>query len=324
VRLCLRVCASAVLEMSWRLAHLAGNLIRYAVDRPKTVTSKSTAVDNVTETDVACEKLILDAFRRRYPSAHFVAEESHKTGGSYEYALTAAADPNALTIVVDPIDGTTNFMHGLPFVCVSIGVMRGMQCRVGVIHAPLLGETYHSVIGRGAYVTQVQSPTFAAPADAPVSKTVPPPPMYPAPASSSASSSSSDANANAMTDIGSKEAESDALPAFEHKRSKSCPHTGAEHAHALVGRTTRLRVSGCDKVANAAFICEFGYDRTALGVDTIYGTPRGLLLEGVHAIRSFGSCALNVCMVAKGAADAYAEGRDTTRGTDRPALCSAL
>ncbi len=64
---------------------------------------------------MACEKLIIDAIRARYPTHEFVAEESHKSEGSYSYS-------DVPTWIIDPIDGTTNFMHGMPFgMCVSVG-----------------------------------------------------------------------------------------------------------------------------------------------------------------------------------------------------------
>jgi len=280
-------------SLAWTLAHLAGNLIRFAVTRPKTIQSKSSAVDNVTETDVACEKLIIDAVRKRFPTHLFIAEESHKSD-SYVVSDTP-------TWLIDPIDGTTNFMHGLPFVCVSIGVMVNKRIRCGVVHAPLLHETFHAIHGCGSWVTAVLPP----PSLDVASTIIPPIPNYSVLASVAAqASTSSSAAAKASAAVSMPPVASASL----------IKEMGVIFNGSLVAGIRRLAVSGVEKVENAAFICEFGYERTAYGADMIFGVCRALLVLGVHAVRSFGSCALNTCMVASGRADCYWEGKDTIRG----------
>jgi myo-inositol-1(or 4)-monophosphatase len=97
--------------------------------------------DLVTDVDEASERLILGRIRERFPADAIVAEES-----------AAAAVLHGRRWVVDPIDGTTNFVHGHPFVAVSIALVDDAGPAVGVVHAPFLGEVFHAVRGGGAWV----------------------------------------------------------------------------------------------------------------------------------------------------------------------------
>jgi myo-inositol-1(or 4)-monophosphatase len=96
--------------------------------------------DLVTEVDEAAERAILARIRGAFPDDRIVAEES-----------AAAAVSAGRRWIVDPVDGTVNFVHGHPFVCVSIAFADDRGVAVGVIHAPLLGEVYHAVRGGGAF-----------------------------------------------------------------------------------------------------------------------------------------------------------------------------
>ncbi|RSL37998.1 hypothetical protein CEP53_015277, partial [Fusarium sp. AF-6] len=97
------------------VAKEAGNIINNAWPTTLTTSSKKNTADIVTETDHAVEKLIRERLTARYPSFCFVGEESSKAG------LKITDQP---TFIVDPIDGTSNFVHGLPDVCVSIGLVK--------------------------------------------------------------------------------------------------------------------------------------------------------------------------------------------------------
>lgn len=106
----------------------------------RAVREKSRA-DLVTDVDEASERLILGRIRARFPDDAIVAEES-----------AAAAVLRGRRWVVDPIDGTTNFVHGHPFVAVSIALVDDDGPAVGVVHAPFLGEVFHAVRGDGAFL----------------------------------------------------------------------------------------------------------------------------------------------------------------------------
>lgn len=97
--------------------------------------------DLVTAVDAAAERAIVESLRASFPGDAIVAEES---------ASTAAASGRRW--VVDPLDGTTNFVHGHPFVCVSIALVDDEGPRVGVVHAPVLGEIFTAARGQGAWL----------------------------------------------------------------------------------------------------------------------------------------------------------------------------
>lgn len=91
------------------------------------------------------EILIRSRLTERYPTFDFVGEESYKVG------LEITDQP---TFIVDPIDGTSNFVHGFPAVCVSIGLIVGKQPTVGVVFNPFREELWSAVRGQGAFIQQ--------------------------------------------------------------------------------------------------------------------------------------------------------------------------
>ncbi|HET7462541.1 MAG TPA: inositol monophosphatase family protein [Longimicrobium sp.] len=97
--------------------------------------------DLVTDVDEASERLIVGRIRERFPEDGVVAEES---------AATAVLQGRRW--IVDPVDGTANFVHTHPFVAVSIALHDDRGAAVGVVHAPFLGEVYHAVRGGGAFL----------------------------------------------------------------------------------------------------------------------------------------------------------------------------
>ncbi|HUE96970.1 MAG TPA: inositol monophosphatase family protein [Longimicrobiaceae bacterium] len=97
--------------------------------------------DLVTAVDEEAERAIQAAIHRAFPDDLFVAEE---------FSGEAAGEGRCW--IVDPIDGTTNFVHGHPFSCVSIAFVDGEGPAVGVIHAPFLGEVYHAARGSGSFL----------------------------------------------------------------------------------------------------------------------------------------------------------------------------
>jgi myo-inositol-1(or 4)-monophosphatase len=97
--------------------------------------------DLVTDVDEASERLIVERVRDHFPDDAVVAEES-----------AAAAVSSGRRWVIDPVDGTTNFVHGHPFVAVSVALVDDEGPAVGVVAAPFLGEVYLAVRGGGAFL----------------------------------------------------------------------------------------------------------------------------------------------------------------------------
>lgn len=109
------------------------------------ITQKSISIDLVTEADKAAESVILSALMTLYPDHHFVGEESGGLGAPLEDA--------EYIWYIDPLDGTTNFAHGLPLFSISIGLMnRDFEPLMGVVYHPAIGEMFSAARGLGAWV----------------------------------------------------------------------------------------------------------------------------------------------------------------------------
>ncbi|MDP7061535.1 MAG: inositol monophosphatase family protein [Planctomycetota bacterium] len=106
------------------------------------VGSKSAARDLVTAADVASEEFILTQLRETFPSDGFLAEES----------ATETTACEGTVWCVDPLDGTVNFVHGLPMYAVSIARLVDGVADLAVIHLPRLQETFHAYRGGGAWL----------------------------------------------------------------------------------------------------------------------------------------------------------------------------
>jgi len=123
-------------------AHAAGAVLmeHFGHIARNDVGSKSAARDLVTKADVASERAIVAVLRRAVPEHAIEAEEEVRD---------AQRSEDELRWFVDPLDGTTNFVHQLPTFSVSLGLYRGRTPLVGVVHAPRLGETYAARAGGG-------------------------------------------------------------------------------------------------------------------------------------------------------------------------------
>jgi len=127
-----------MLDFAIRVAQEAGNVLRSSFGR-KIVVSNKGDIDLVTEVDLAAEKVIKDLIQSHYPKHGILAEESGATETDSEYRW-----------IVDPLDGTTNYAHGLPIFCVSIALERAGEMIVGVIYDPMRDELFAAEKGSGA------------------------------------------------------------------------------------------------------------------------------------------------------------------------------
>ena len=128
------------IEKLKNIALEAGEIIRGGYYEVKEITHKGT-VDLVTQYDVAVEKFVMERLRVEFPAHMLIGEESHE--GSYHYDKA---------IYIDPIDGTTNFVHGFPHLALSIGVWEGGEPVMAVVYNPILEEMFWAVRGEGAYL----------------------------------------------------------------------------------------------------------------------------------------------------------------------------
>lgn len=119
------------------IARQAGEIVVKNSSKSRTIKHKG-RIDLVTETDLAVEEMLKQSLASLLPEADFLAEETAKD-----------TEPGELTWIIDPVDGTTNFAHGLPFVANSIGLWHRDQVVLGVVNLPLLGELFSASRGRG-------------------------------------------------------------------------------------------------------------------------------------------------------------------------------
>jgi len=126
------------LAFSLALATRAGEILMDHYERLEQIDYKS-ARDVVTEADHLSEALILDAIRGRHPTDAILAEE---TGEHQAVAGEAPLSGRGRVWIVDPLDGTVNYANGIPFFCVSIGLIVDGRPAVGVIHDPTRSETF--------------------------------------------------------------------------------------------------------------------------------------------------------------------------------------
>jgi myo-inositol-1(or 4)-monophosphatase len=129
-----------LLGLARRLAAEAAVLLREGLERPRTkVETKSTSTDMVTEMDRASERLLVDGIRRERPDDAILAEEGGGGAGS-----------SPVRWVLDPLDGTTNYLYGHPGFAISIAAEVGGQTVAGVVHDVVHDEVFEATRGGGA------------------------------------------------------------------------------------------------------------------------------------------------------------------------------
>jgi len=128
------------LETAVEIAREAGALTATYFERRVAFETKG-EFDLVTEADRASEKLIVERLRTYFPSHNIVAEE----GGGHESA-------SEYRWFVDPLDGTTNFAHGFPMYCVTMGLERAGERIAGVVYDPIRQEMFTAERGAGAFL----------------------------------------------------------------------------------------------------------------------------------------------------------------------------
>lgn len=138
---------SAWLDSARTIAADAGKILMNWYGGPCR-TERKGVVDLVTEADRAAESHILGAIRERFPEHSVLAEES--AGTEWRVLADEGIRAEAPLWLIDPLDGTTNFAHGFPWFCVSIGVAVKGEVLAGVVHDPLRGETFEAAKGIGA------------------------------------------------------------------------------------------------------------------------------------------------------------------------------
>jgi myo-inositol-1(or 4)-monophosphatase len=123
-----------------RLARQAGRILSDGYEKDHQVDFKGT-IDLVTEVDHASEKFLIDEISLLFPGHSFLAEESGASEGQTEHLW-----------IIDPLDGTINYAHGVPLFCVSIAYSYRGQVMLGAVYDPLRDELFTAERGKGAWV----------------------------------------------------------------------------------------------------------------------------------------------------------------------------
>ncbi|ERE81737.1 inositol monophosphatase 1-like protein [Cricetulus griseus] len=199
------------------LARQAGEMIREALKSEMNVMIKSSPADLVTVTDQKVEKMLLSSIKEKYPSHSFIGEESVAAGEKTVFT-------DKPTWIIDPVDGTTNFVHKFPFVAVSIGFVVKKQMEFGVVYSCVEDKMYTGRKGKGAFCNG-----------------------------------------------------------------------------------QRLQVSQQEDITKSLLVTELGSSRKPETLRTVLSNMEKLCSIPIHGIRSVGTAAVNMCLVATGGADAYYE-----------------
>ena len=132
-----------MLDFAIQTARDAGRILAERFGRKIEISNKS-EIDLVTESDLASERLIIDRIKTQFPRHAILAEES---GASGPVDRESQSD---WRWIIDPLDGTTNYAHGYPCFCVSIGLECSGRPEIGVVYDPLRDEMFTAERGKGA------------------------------------------------------------------------------------------------------------------------------------------------------------------------------
>lgn len=118
----------------------AGKILKEGFYTDKNITFKAKK-DLVTQFDVEVEKYLKKKFSKRFKNFNIIAEESDNSNIEFNNS-----------IIIDPIDGTTNFVNGVPHTAISVGVYKDKKPYLAVVYNPILDELYTAKIGKGAFL----------------------------------------------------------------------------------------------------------------------------------------------------------------------------
>ncbi|XP_062986960.1 inositol monophosphatase 1 isoform X1 [Elgaria multicarinata webbii] len=132
------------MDFAVTLAKRAGEVVREALTKEIDIMIKSSPADLVTVTDQKVENMLISSLKEKYPSHSFIGEESVAAGAG----SNLTDNP---TWIIDPIDGTTNFVHRFPFVAISIGFVVKKKMEFGIVYSCVEDKMYTGMKGKGAF-----------------------------------------------------------------------------------------------------------------------------------------------------------------------------
>jgi len=126
-------------------AEAGGKIIKQYFGQVLDIEEKTTISDFRTKADTESEKAILQIITKKFPQYNILSEESGFVDNKSE-----------CTFIIDPLDGSNNFVLGIPNFSISIGLLKGDKAVVGVIHVPVLNHTYYAQEGKGAFLNKTR------------------------------------------------------------------------------------------------------------------------------------------------------------------------
>lgn len=147
-----------MLNTAIKAAHAAGDIIARSADRiDQLQIENKDRNDFVTEIDRSAEETIIGILRKAYPDHSFLGEESGEHKPNAEALekvrkLNPGVEPTNYEWIIDPLDGTTNFLHGIPHFAVSIALKKDGKLDQAVIYDPMKDDMFHATRGGGAFL----------------------------------------------------------------------------------------------------------------------------------------------------------------------------
>ncbi|WP_010283256.1 inositol monophosphatase family protein [Bacillus timonensis] len=132
----------------------AGEILRKATKESVNVEYKTSVADLVTNKDKEIEQFFIDHIKTKYPAHFFLGEEGLASDQEYNAE-------KEIVWIVDPIDGTTNFVHQKRNFAISVGIYEKGKPRIGIVYDPIADEMFHALTGEGAYLNEQLLPKLA-------------------------------------------------------------------------------------------------------------------------------------------------------------------
>jgi len=134
---------SQYLDFTREIAFKSGKVLNNYFGNIKSINKKTASIDLVTEADLHSEKILIDKIQKKYPEHTIITEESDLKGNNSDFRW-----------VIDPLDGTTNFVHNLPIFAVSIGLQYKEKTILGVVYNPAADKMFYASNNNGAYLNE--------------------------------------------------------------------------------------------------------------------------------------------------------------------------
>ncbi|MDF0726287.1 inositol monophosphatase family protein [Cytobacillus sp. S13-E01] len=132
----------------------AGEILRKATQEKIIVEYKTSAADLVTQKDKEIEQFFIDRIAKEYPSHFLLGEEGLASDQKF-------SPDREVVWIVDPIDGTTNFVHQKRNFAISIGIFEFGLPKIGIVYDPVADELFHAQVGKGAFLNNIPLPKLA-------------------------------------------------------------------------------------------------------------------------------------------------------------------